>query len=123
MRLVRLIYPKLRLECKFLCTTQRFYLFRKFDFFTHRLHSVLLLLESALFGLFVIAIMVDQMHAIMYDETAVEAVQLKGLYRPYRPKYMLLADVCGRGHPALWLLPCAGNNGKKYDTPLLSHDV
>lgn len=89
-----------------------------------RLHSVLLLLESALFGLFVIAIMVDQMHAIMYDETAVEAVQLnKGLYRPYRPKYMLLADVCGRGHPALWLLPCAGNNGKKYDTPLLSHDV
>lgn len=84
---------------------------------------MLLLLESALFGLFVIAIMVDQMHAILYDETAVEAVQLKGLYRPHRPKIMLLSDVCGRGHPALWLLPCTGINSKKYDTPLLSHDV
>lgn len=86
---------------------------------------MLLLLESALFGLFVIAIMVDQMHAIMYDETAIEAVQLKGMgYRStYRPKYMLLADVCGRGHPALWLLPCAGVHTKKYDAPLLGHDV
>lgn len=29
------------------------------------LHSVILLLESGLFGLFVIAIMVDQLHAIL----------------------------------------------------------
>lgn len=29
------------------------------------LHSVLLLLESGLFGLFVVAIMVDQLHAIL----------------------------------------------------------
>lgn len=89
--------------------------------FPNRLHSVLLLLESALFGLFVIAIMVDQMHAILYDETAIEALQLKG-YRPYRPKLMLLKDVCG-AHPALWLIPCSSINNKKYDTPLLSHDV
>lgn len=83
----------------------------------------MLLLESALFGLFVIAIMVDQMHAILYDETAIEALQIKGLYRPNRPKLLLLADVCGRGHPALWLLPCTSINNRKYDTPLLSHDV
>lgn len=86
------------------------------------LHSVLLLLESALFGLFVIAIMVDQMHAILYDETAVEAIQSKGSYRSYRPKLTLLAEVCGRGHPVLWLLPCTGLN-RKHDVPLLSHDV
>lgn len=81
-----------------------------------------MLLESALFGLFVIAIMVDQMHAILYDETAVEAVQQKGSYRSYRPKLALLSDVCGRSHPFLWMFPCTSVS-KKYDTPLLSHDV
>lgn len=88
-----------------------------------RLHCVILLLESALFGLFVLAIMVDQMHAILYDETAVEAVQQKGTYRPHRRKLALLGDVFGRSHPACWLVPCTGFNGRKYDTPLLSHDV
>lgn len=61
------------------------------------------------------------MHAILYDETAVEAVQLKGGYRPNRPKLMLLSEVCGRSHPLLWLLPCS--EVRKYDTPLLSHEV
>lgn len=65
--------------------------------------------------------MIDQMHAILYDETAVEAVQLKGGYRTHRPKLMLLSEVCGRGHPLLWLLPCS--EVRKYDTPLLSHEV
>lgn len=89
-----------------------------------RLHCAVLLLESALFGLFVLAIMVDQMHAILYDETAVEAVQQKGSYRPHRRKLALLADVFGRSHPLCWLLPCSGfHNTRKYDTPLLSHDV
>lgn len=46
------------------------------------LHSVILLLESGLFGLFVVAIMVDQLHAILYDETAIEQLQMKGSYRP-----------------------------------------
>lgn len=100
----------------------------------------MLLLESALFGLFVVAIMVDQMAAIMWDETAVEAVQLRsngGRYGPsYRPasrsirgKLKLLADVCGRENPALWLLPCtSGDTGGvsnasfSYEEPLL-HDV
>ncbi|KAG4074080.1 hypothetical protein HA402_014285 [Bradysia odoriphaga] len=91
---------------------------------TRMLHSVLLLLESGLFGLFVIAIMVDQMHAILYDETAIEALQLKGYRHQYRPKLMLLKDVCG-AQPALWLLPCSSIGNKKYDydMPLLTHDV
>lgn len=65
--------------------------------------------------------MVDQMHAILYDETPVEALQFKGAYKSSYPKLMLLADVCGRGHPIFWLLPCSET--KRYDTPLLSHDV
>ncbi|KAM7354159.1 DNZDHHC/NEW1 zinc finger protein 11 [Cochliomyia hominivorax] len=95
---------------------------------TRLLHSVILLLESALFGLFVLAIMVDQMHAILHDETAVEQAQQKGSYRPNRRKFYLLADVFGRGHPACWLLPCTSFSSSSstlryYDTPLLSHDV
>lgn len=39
-----------------------------------RLHSVILSMESILFGLFVLAIMWDQMQAILTDETAVEQV-------------------------------------------------
>lgn len=81
----------------------------------------MLLLESSLFGLFVIAIMIDQMHAILYDDTSVEAAQTKANYRANRPKLMLLREVCGRGHPILWLLPCS--EVKIYDTPLLSHEV
>uniref|UniRef100_A0A7G3AUZ5 Palmitoyltransferase n=1 Tax=Lutzomyia longipalpis TaxID=7200 RepID=A0A7G3AUZ5_LUTLO len=86
------------------------------------LHSVLLFLESTLFGLFVIAIMVDQMHAILYDEAAVEVLQQKNMYRPFRPKFALLADVFGQEHPLLWMFPCVSLN-RKYDTPLLSQDI
>lgn len=87
------------------------------------LHSVLLFLESTLFGLFVVCIMVDQMHAILYDETAVEQVQQKGR-QSYKPKMALLKEVCGRGPVVMWFLPCAsGSAARKYDTPLLSHDV
>jgi len=89
------------------------------------LHSILLLLESALFGLFVIAIMFDQFTAIFQDETAIEAVQNRGPYRIHRQKMALLREICGRGHPALWLLPCSSVSlhRRVRDTPLLSHDI
>jgi hypothetical protein len=45
-----------------------------FSLFIYRLHSVLLILESLLFGMFVLAIMIDQLSAIFSDETAVEHV-------------------------------------------------
>lgn len=94
---------------------------------TRMLHSVILLLESGLFGLFVIAIMVDQLHAILYDETAIEQLQMKGSFRPNRPKLSLMAEVCGSRTPVYcWLFPCTGLNGRKgyeYDGALLNHDV
>lgn len=85
------------------------------------LHSVLLFLESTLFGLFVICIMVDQLHAIMYDETAVEQVQQRGR-QSLKPKMVLLKEVCGRGNVITWILPCS-SVARKRDTPLLSHEV
>lgn len=109
------------------------------------LHSVILILESGLFGLFVVAIMVDQLHAILCtysqsnlltfeilchaiilsdDETAIEQLQMKGSYRPNRPKLSLMGEVCGtRTHPLCWIFPCTGLNNRKYDVPLLNHDV
>ncbi|KAK8741323.1 hypothetical protein OTU49_002615, partial [Cherax quadricarinatus] len=70
------------------------------------LHSVILSMESILFGLFVIAIMWDQMQAILTDETAVEQVKCQGPYRARRPKMALLREVCGRSRPILWIFPC-----------------
>lgn len=86
------------------------------------MHSILLLLESVLFGLFVCAILVDQLQAIFTDETAIDAKQQTGVWRSHKPKLTLLRDVCGRGHPILWLLPCQSIH-RKQGEPLLTHDV
>ncbi|KAG8191560.1 hypothetical protein JTE90_021165 [Oedothorax gibbosus] len=73
----------------------------------HRvIHTVLLLIESILFGVFVIAIMCDQFQAILSDETAIEHLQKKGPHRPRKPKMALLSEVFGRGSPLLWAFPC-----------------
>ncbi|XP_072383524.1 palmitoyltransferase ZDHHC3 [Diabrotica undecimpunctata] len=89
---------------------------------TRILHSIILLLESALFGLFVAAILIDQLQAILSDETAVEQIQKQGPYRPYKPKMALLGEVCGKEHPLMWLLPCS-SVPKKVDVPLIDHQV
>jgi len=70
------------------------------------LHSVLLVMESVLFGMFVIAIACDQLEAIFSDETLVEQAKKQGPFRPRKPKMALLAEVFGRTHPAWWLFPC-----------------
>lgn len=75
-----------------------------------------------MFGMFVAAILVDQIQAILSDETAVEQVQNQGPYRPHKPKLALLSEVCGRGHPLLWLLPCT-SVPRKLDTPLIDYHV
>lgn len=93
------------------------------------------MVESGLFGLFVTAIMCDQLQAIFGDETAVEQAKQQGpfryltfgfhsfiLYRqkeiylivfcsqfvirPRKPRLALLTEVCGRGSPVFWVFPC-----------------
>lgn len=91
-----------------------------FIFFS--MHCVILVLISALFGMFVSAILVDQVQAIVTDETAIEQVQNKGPYRPHKPRMKLLSEVFGREHPMLWLLPCSSTK-RKLDTPLIDHHV
>ena len=97
------------------------------------LHSIILVVESGLFGLFVTAIMCDQLQAIFGDETAVEQAKQQGpfrylifafplisfitrkikllcvflyLIRPRKPRLALLTEVCGRGSPLFWVFPC-----------------
>lgn len=92
------------------------------------LHCVILVLESALFGMFVIAILVDQFQAILSDETAVERMQ--GIQQRYHNKntprtFTLLSQVCGKSHPIFWLLPC--HTPPRYsfrkDAYLIDHEV
>ncbi|XP_035696431.1 palmitoyltransferase ZDHHC3-like [Branchiostoma floridae] len=91
---------------------------------TRVVHSVILTIEAILFGLFVSAIMCDQLSAIFTDETAVEQIQKRGRERerPRKPKMALLAEVFGRGKPLLWLCPCQAapdpqtiSNPQEYD--------
>ena len=86
------------------------------------LHSILLIMESVLFGMFVIAIACDQFEAIFSDETLVEQAKKQGPFRPRRPRVALLAEVCGRGHPVLWLLPCYSGDHFSYE-PVQNYDV
>jgi len=79
------------------------------------LHTIFLCVESALFGLFVVAVSCDQFQAIFSDETAVEAVQRRGSYRKARTRSRraLLKDVCGSGPMYMWLLPCTSLPSKR----------
>ena len=83
---------------------------------------MILVLESILFGLFVIAIGCDQFEAIFSDETLVEQAKRQGPFRPKKPKMALLAEVCGRGHhPITWLLPCQSHS--KHVAPAVNYAV
>ncbi|CAG2224693.1 ZDHHC3_7_25 [Mytilus edulis] len=72
---------------------------------TKLIHSVILIVECVLFGMFVIAIGCDQISSILGDETQVEQVKKEGIRREKKSMYSLLQEVFGRGHPLGWLCP------------------
>ncbi|MFH4973526.1 hypothetical protein AB6A40_000235 [Gnathostoma spinigerum] len=76
---------------------------------TKLLHTIFLSVESVLFGLFVVAVACDQLQAIFNDETAVEAVQRRGLNYKYRrrSKMSMMKEVCGSDSLISWFLPCS----------------
>ena len=85
-------------------------------FHFYRIHTICLGIESALFGLFVIAVSCDQLQAIFNEETIVEAFMRRGSRRrrtPRRPKHELLREVCGSSHWFLWLFPCNSLPGER----------
>nr|XP_034172093.1 palmitoyltransferase ZDHHC7 [Osmia lignaria] len=90
------------------------------------LHCVILVLESALFGMFVVAILVDQFQGILGEENTVERVQNNHHYKRNSSRTLiLLSQVFGKSHPVLWMLPC--QNAPRYtfrrDAYLIDHEV
>ena len=92
---------------------------------TRILHSVILGLESVLFGLFVFAIGCDQFDAIFSDETLVEQAKKQGPFRPRKPKMALLAEVFGRNqYPVAWLIPFElRKTGTRHIEPSVDYTV
>ncbi|KAL6118272.1 uncharacterized protein ACO6RY_03103 [Pungitius sinensis] len=88
-------------------------------------HYIILLVESVLFGVFVVVIFYDQLVSIVTDETPIEQMKNRLMKKdrgssssspsspplphqpPHtrKPKLALLREVFGRGSVLLWLLP------------------
>ncbi|XP_061921247.1 zf-DHHC domain-containing protein [Entelurus aequoreus] len=83
-------------------------------------HYIILLVESVLFGVFVLVIFYDQLASIVSDETPIEQMRHRLLMKdkgssssqpPHqathtrKPKLALLREVFGRGSIFCWLLP------------------
>ncbi|XP_051924314.1 zf-DHHC domain-containing protein isoform X2 [Hippocampus zosterae] len=85
-------------------------------------HYIILLVESVLFGVFVLVIFFDQLASIIADETPIEQMrnrlllmkergslssssQLPPHHATRKPKLALLREVFGRGSVLCWLLP------------------
>ncbi|XP_031569323.1 palmitoyltransferase ZDHHC3-like isoform X2 [Actinia tenebrosa] len=69
------------------------------------IYTIILMIESCLFGLFVMAMMCDQFSSITEDLTAIENIQ-KQVRTSRKPRTALLAEVFGRGSYLLWFCPC-----------------
>ncbi|KAI5751049.1 hypothetical protein M8J77_003726 [Diaphorina citri] len=63
-----------------------------------RLHSIVLLIEAVMFGLFVLTILYDQIEAIIHDETGIEQLAALGSGSSDTPKLsyrkVLLRHIC-----------------------------
>ncbi|CAF2801620.1 unnamed protein product [Rotaria sp. Silwood2] len=73
-------------------------------------HSIIICVESCLFGLFVITIFVDQVQTILNDRSLIDTLKLDDNSRMASqilpPTKVLLRKVFGPGPMMLWLLPC-----------------
>uniref|UniRef100_A0A3B1IZE7 Palmitoyltransferase n=1 Tax=Astyanax mexicanus TaxID=7994 RepID=A0A3B1IZE7_ASTMX len=85
--------------------------------FVSSAHYIILLVESILFGVFVLVIFYDQLVSIITDETPIEQMknrlmkdrpnsgQLTHTTHTRKPKIALLREVFGRGSVLCWLFP------------------
>ncbi|XP_034155858.1 zf-DHHC domain-containing protein isoform X2 [Pangasianodon hypophthalmus] len=101
-------------------------------------HYIILLVESILFGVFVLVIFYDQLVSIITDETPIEQMRNRLMKdRPNsgqsvhtthtrKPKVALLREVFGRGSVLCWLLPFQSSppsaGGISY-SPVPDYDV
>lgn len=79
------------------------------------LHCITLLVESLLFGIFVIAVFSDQIYVLKNDESSIDRLQNRRSKRPHLVKKNknVLKEVCGKGSFILWLLPISSEYNKR----------
>jgi hypothetical protein len=77
---------------------------------SHIIHSIVLCIESCLFGIFVITVFVDQMQSIINDRSIIDTLKLDEDSRMTQkilpPKRVLFRKVFGPGPIICWLFPC-----------------
>ncbi|EDO38376.1 predicted protein, partial [Nematostella vectensis] len=77
---------------------------KEYDQRTRYIYTIILMVESCLFGLFVLAMMCDQFSSILSDLTAVENVQ-RQIRANRKPRSALMAEVFGRGKTRRFWFP------------------
>lgn len=85
-----------------------YFLILFFDFICYdsiSIHTIILLIFGLLFGIFVAAVLTDQLQGIFTDETMIEKCQHQRGF-PTKPRSILLKELFGSGSMLLWLLPC-----------------
>jgi len=74
-------------------------------------HSIIICIESCLFGIFVITVFIDQIQSIFSDRSLIDTLKLdenlRTIPQTLPPKRVLLRKVFGSGPLIFWLLPCA----------------
>ena len=82
------------------------------------LHCIILLIESLLFGIFVIAVFTDQLHVIRNNESTIDRfknIRRKRIQASNKKNKGAFRDVCGRGPIILWLFPTNPNFNQKLN--------
>lgn len=83
-------------------------------------HSIIICIESCLFGLFVVAIFIDQILSIKNDRTLIDSLKSDDTSRQAPPSKILFRKVFGPGPMIFWLIPC---DLKRHNQNFDSHDM
>jgi len=89
-------------------------------------HSIIICFESCLFGLFVVAIFIDQVQSIRNDRSLIDTLKLDENSRIspqiLPPTKVLFRKIFGPGPMILWLLPCDLKNANQmHDSQNMYH--
>ncbi|CAF0784386.1 unnamed protein product [Didymodactylos carnosus] len=81
---------------------------RRLDHHCPCIHSIIVMIESILFGIFVVSVLIDQLQAILNDRSLIDSLKSNenSKIQPVPPSCVLLRKTFGRGPPVLWFFPC-----------------
>jgi len=84
---------------------------------SHIIHSIVICIESCLFGIFVVTVFIDQIYSIIHDRGIIDTLKLDENSRMEQqilpPKIVLFRKVFGSDPMICWLFPCNLKNSNK----------